>query len=514
MSDVVERVAVVVVHEVLEQRAADALHDAARDLAFDDARVDHRAAVLAHDVAEQLDPAGLEVDLAGAHVRGVHPDRRGCPRCSARLLRVPAGTPGGNAWGWKYGELGDLGEARCRSWACPRTLARLPASSMSSAAASRLVRGDGADPVAQNRRGLAHRAGGHRPAAAPAGAGAEAGQCGVALDRVDVVDVRAERVGGELHDRGLEAVPGRPARDVHVDRARRLDADRRGFRAASCRIRGSTARRRSRCRRRGSGRWCAPPPAPCGTRRSRGSRAPAPTSRAARCCRRSCRWGWGTAGRRARSRLRRRSSAGSMPISPRRDVEQHLAGERLELPRAAIRAAADGVGVDRLGGEAGLGHAVRAGEEACRPRPPGRPATVWGTRRSPGTKSMYAAWITPSASNAIAHVAVFLPGLARREQVLAPVLDPLQRRPDLRRRRASCTSRRAAPSPSGRSRRRCRASRRGPSCSGTPSRREQNSAHLVRHLGRGVDRDARRSPGRSRRRARVLRAAPATYACW
>ena len=37
-----ERVAVVVVGEVLEQRAADALHGAAGDLALDDVGVDHR----------------------------------------------------------------------------------------------------------------------------------------------------------------------------------------------------------------------------------------------------------------------------------------------------------------------------------------------------------------------------------------------------------------------------------------------------------------------------------------
>ena len=48
-----ERVAVGVVDEVLEQHAADALHHAAGDLAFDDVRVDHVPAVLRHDVALQ-----------------------------------------------------------------------------------------------------------------------------------------------------------------------------------------------------------------------------------------------------------------------------------------------------------------------------------------------------------------------------------------------------------------------------------------------------------------------------
>ena len=42
MNVVGERVAVVVVDEVLEQHAADALDHAAGDLALDDHRVDHR----------------------------------------------------------------------------------------------------------------------------------------------------------------------------------------------------------------------------------------------------------------------------------------------------------------------------------------------------------------------------------------------------------------------------------------------------------------------------------------
>ena len=51
-----ERVAVVVVDEVLEEGAADALDGAAGDLALDDRRVDHHAAVLADDVAQQPRP--------------------------------------------------------------------------------------------------------------------------------------------------------------------------------------------------------------------------------------------------------------------------------------------------------------------------------------------------------------------------------------------------------------------------------------------------------------------------
>ena len=47
---------------------------------------------------------------------------------------------------------------------------------------------------------------------------------------------------------------------------------------------------------------------------------------------------------------------------------------------------------------------------------------------------MCAAWIAPSASNAMRDVGVLVARLPGGEQVLAPVLDPLQRRADLRRR--------------------------------------------------------------------------------
>ena len=71
-----ERVALLVVHEVLEQRAADSLHRAAGDLSLDDRRVDHHAAVLAHDVAQQRDRAGVRIDLDGAEMACVREHER------------------------------------------------------------------------------------------------------------------------------------------------------------------------------------------------------------------------------------------------------------------------------------------------------------------------------------------------------------------------------------------------------------------------------------------------------
>jgi hypothetical protein len=79
-----QRVSVVVVGEILEQRAADALDGAAGDLALDHVGVDHGTDVLADDVPRQFDVAGLHVHLAGAGVGCVGP-------MDHRLRREPCG---------------------------------------------------------------------------------------------------------------------------------------------------------------------------------------------------------------------------------------------------------------------------------------------------------------------------------------------------------------------------------------------------------------------------------------
>ena len=64
-----DRVAVVVVAHPLVQRLRDALRDAAVLLAGDEQRVDDPAAVVDRDVADQLDPSGVAVDLDDRDVR-------------------------------------------------------------------------------------------------------------------------------------------------------------------------------------------------------------------------------------------------------------------------------------------------------------------------------------------------------------------------------------------------------------------------------------------------------------
>src|SRR6478752_2416844 len=61
------------VGDLLVEHGAHALRDATADLAFDDGRVDHLAAVLHDRVARNPHLAGFEIDLDPAHVRGLRP---------------------------------------------------------------------------------------------------------------------------------------------------------------------------------------------------------------------------------------------------------------------------------------------------------------------------------------------------------------------------------------------------------------------------------------------------------
>ena len=58
-----DRLAVVVEAHPFEERVADAVHDAADDLALDHHRIDRAAAIMREDEALDRDPAGLDIDL-------------------------------------------------------------------------------------------------------------------------------------------------------------------------------------------------------------------------------------------------------------------------------------------------------------------------------------------------------------------------------------------------------------------------------------------------------------------
>ena len=102
----------------------------------------------------------------------------------------------------------------------------------------------------------------------------------------------------------------------------------------------------------------------------------------------------------ARSRLRRRSSAGSMPLIARGDVEQHLARQRLELPRTAVRGAPGGVRVDGLAEKLAFGTRYGPGNSA-----PTAAAVITGHgvgyAPQSDVKSMPTAWMMPSPSSAM-----------------------------------------------------------------------------------------------------------------
>ena len=92
-----------VVGDFLVERGADALRDAALHLAVDDHRIDHRAAVLRHDIVEDLDDAGVGLDRDDDGVGAVGKHAAGLRRLvGARWHRAadpcrPAGAPGGRS---------------------------------------------------------------------------------------------------------------------------------------------------------------------------------------------------------------------------------------------------------------------------------------------------------------------------------------------------------------------------------------------------------------------------------
>ena len=96
----VEQLPGLVVGHPLVERAADALRDAAVDLALDDHRVDQVAAVVHHGVLEDRDLGGLRVGLddhrvhAGGERRALGRVEVACPPGPARRPRRPAACRG------------------------------------------------------------------------------------------------------------------------------------------------------------------------------------------------------------------------------------------------------------------------------------------------------------------------------------------------------------------------------------------------------------------------------------
>ena len=221
----VQQVGVVAVDALLEQHRADALHDAAAHLLVHQERVDDPAAVVDRPLAEQLDEAGLAVDLdvARLHAVGhvvhlvVGDEARAHRKLHVEVARQRV-LP-------EISDAADVGEAD---------------HGLAGARVDHLAVGDGERVRRRLRDGageredvlLEHRAGAQRGLAADRGAARGPGAAAIGRDRAvaaghaDLLDRHADAVGDDLRDarqRALALVG--QARDA-AHRAGRLEPQR------------------------------------------------------------------------------------------------------------------------------------------------------------------------------------------------------------------------------------------------------------------------------------------------
>ena len=210
-----ERLALLVVGDLLAQRGADPLHHAAVDLRLDDHRVDHRAAILGDREIDEFDRAGLRIDRNDGAVRrvgenaGADPGLIGRRRLEQRLL------PGGQPIHPQIRDMGDLGD-RYRAALRPADHA-LGAAHLADLALQE-VRADPLDLVAHHPRRARHRAPRHHHAARGEGAEPIGGALGVAVAHRDMRRVYAQFLVGDLRQRRLQPLAVRLDAD-HQDEA-------------------------------------------------------------------------------------------------------------------------------------------------------------------------------------------------------------------------------------------------------------------------------------------------------
>ncbi len=219
-----------VVRHPLVQRTADALRDAAVDLALDDHRVDQAAAVVDDGVLEDRDLGGVRVGLddrrraCRRRTSSARGSRSPCPPGPARRPRPPAACRGRRRrTGWP-----PWTPRRRRSaagWTAPR---RCPGRSTRPVRPSPRrrrprSRGRPRPPPAPRRRsgapspapacGQVDRRPAHHRGARGEGADGVRHPAGVAGDHLDVLERHAELVGDELGERRWRAPgPGWSAR--------------------------------------------------------------------------------------------------------------------------------------------------------------------------------------------------------------------------------------------------------------------------------------------------------------
>ena len=213
----VQQLPLLVEHQLLVERIADALRHAAMDLAGQDQRVDHRAAVVHHDIfvgSSSVKVSGSISTIMAWTPLAVAPIRRAEIAASTSS---PGSVPGCTA--------PRIGLA-CRA-SSPRLTDRpgtpatetLPSSiTRSSSAHSKCSAASFSTFFAHDLGGLVDGVAGDHRAAAREGAGAPVELVGVAGDDIDVGDGDAELVGGDLGKAGEMALSLRAdaGRDAHL----------------------------------------------------------------------------------------------------------------------------------------------------------------------------------------------------------------------------------------------------------------------------------------------------------
>ena len=213
-----------VVDDFLKQRLADALADAAVDLALDDHRVDDDAEVVAGDELQDLGLAGVRVDLdlgdEAAHREGE------VERVVERAL-----LQSGLHVGWQVvrgiGREADLVPAHRLVGAGGLHLAAFDDDAL--LGHLHLVGGDLLDLHLDLVERLDDGAHAHRTRARAIGAHAELHLVGVTVDDLDRVERHAEAVGDDLREGGLVPLAVAVGAGQDLDRADRVHADFRAF---------------------------------------------------------------------------------------------------------------------------------------------------------------------------------------------------------------------------------------------------------------------------------------------
>ena len=194
---------VLVVDELLQQRAADALGQTARHLALDDHGVDLAADVFHHEVVEDFDHAGFPVHLHRHHVDAV--GKRPLVGGEEVLFRdARSETLGQRRPGQRQtGQGGEVQAPLRRSPDADAAVRQLQVAGVDLQLRSRQPQELVLDLAARAHRGAAA----HDGAAAGVAAVAEGHLGGVAVHHPHVVDGHAHLVGDDLAQGGGDALP-------------------------------------------------------------------------------------------------------------------------------------------------------------------------------------------------------------------------------------------------------------------------------------------------------------------